>query len=248
MARLYRYANSSDSDGYFLLGHSGEGNTTIQVSQLAKVLLDELGYQPGVLPDDQGPRLPSSLQWALFEADLIGTGGSDVVGDAEDFSDEIDPSTLSEEDIKTIKEFIEEADTHHQELNSLAEALDIEPTNGQRPSFWDMDKFDLALSADAAAYRAKDVLNTENTDASQETAVSLSDTRATITFVVVLEDGGPAALKVLHTVEFKKQDDGTAVEWVTLHSGELTPEIRTEIERQRGILLTRLLRVLTFQC
>jgi hypothetical protein len=124
MARLYRYSDSSEKSGYYIIGDSG--NATFQVEPVAQRLFKELGYCPPVKTEQQGPRVPSKLQWLLFDIGWIFTGETDA-GSLE--HSEVSPQlesaeALTDEMINEIRQFVEERGGSG--VQELAARLDLD--------------------------------------------------------------------------------------------------------------------------
>ena len=138
MARLYKYKQSSEQSGYFLRGRSEDRNTTFQVSPLAERLFDQLDYEPGIVHERQGPRLPGRLQWALYEVGLISTGdGEESQTDEFEYTlDEDDVEVeLTDEMVDTIASFIDSG-SNRDAVEELGELLDVETQTSTPAAMW----------------------------------------------------------------------------------------------------------------
>lgn len=126
MARLYRYADSNKKSGYYIIGDSG--NATFQVEPVAQSLFKELGYHPPVKTEQQGPRVPSKLQWLLFDIGWIFTGETDA-GSLEhrEVSSQLESAeVLTDEMTNEIRKFVEER--RGKDVQELATRLDLDIT------------------------------------------------------------------------------------------------------------------------
>lgn len=146
MARLYEYKDSSDKDGYFLWDGSEEGNATFQVTPLGERLLDRLNYDPGIPHEEQGPRLPPQLQWAMYEIELIGTGGETSSGAGFDGEFKVEDAEITEEMLDEIEAFVHDSGSDRKEVQELADILDIDPEEGSRDAFWRLTGSELEIA------------------------------------------------------------------------------------------------------
>lgn len=124
MARIYRYVDTSEKSGYFIIGD--DGNATFQLTEIARRLFDEIGYEPPTKPEGKGPRVPSALHWALYEIGWIYTGDDDagpINKEERTLREDIDES-MTDEMVTKIKRFIKERNRN--DVMELAHRLDLE--------------------------------------------------------------------------------------------------------------------------
>jgi hypothetical protein len=133
MARLYKYADSSEKSGYFLLGSNYGQNTTIQVRPLGNELFEQLDYEAGRRGPNgyRGDRLPKDLVSWLWNTRLLYTeSGEDSTDTSLDAVLDVDTEevSFSTETIQQLVELIDEniddraVDLHRE----LIEILDSE--------------------------------------------------------------------------------------------------------------------------
>jgi|GEM_PF-5794396 len=123
MARLYRYVDSNEKSGYFIIGD--DGNATFQLTPVAQRLFEELGYNPPTKTEGQGPQVPPKLHWALYDIGWIFTGDGDAGAPAsiEDMTGDGVAESLTDEMVAEIQQFIEDRGGNNAE--DLAERLDL---------------------------------------------------------------------------------------------------------------------------
>lgn len=124
MARLYRYVDSNEKSGYFIIGD--DGNATFQLTPIAQRLFEELGYTPPTKTEGQGPQVPPKLHWALYDIGWIYTGDGDAGAPAsiEDMTGDGVTESLTDEMVAEIQQFIENRGGNN--AKDLAERLDLQ--------------------------------------------------------------------------------------------------------------------------
>lgn len=140
MARLYEYAASNDNSGYFLRGGSSDGNYTMRTTDLGRRLFDRLDYDPGIVNKERGPRIPSQLQWVMYDVGLLKTGGSEPSGAGIDGKFDAENAEITEEMIAKLEEFILGEDSDREEIQRFAEILDIDPKDDSLTPIWELSK------------------------------------------------------------------------------------------------------------
>ena len=138
MAKLYQYADSNDKSGYFLRGGSSDDNYTMRATDLGKRLFDRLDYDPGIVNKQRGPRIPSQLQWAMYDVGLLKTGDSEPSGAGIDGQLDVEDAEITEEMMAELEEFVLSEDSDRREVQELAEILDIDPDQGTREPIWEI--------------------------------------------------------------------------------------------------------------
>lgn len=121
MALLYEYADSNDKSGYFLRGGSSDGNYTMWATDLGRRLFDRLDYDPGIVKKEHGPRIPSQLQWAMYDAGLFKTGDSKLSGAGIDGKFDAVNTEITEEMIAELEEFVLGEDSDREGIQRFAE-------------------------------------------------------------------------------------------------------------------------------
>lgn len=138
MARLYEYADSNEKSGYFLRGGSSDSNYTMRATPLGRQLFDRLDYNPGVVNKERGPRVPSQLQWAMYEAGLLKTGGSEPTGSGIDGKLDGEDAEISDEIIAKVVSFIHEEGGDRSEIKKLADLLEVETEDYRSEAIWNL--------------------------------------------------------------------------------------------------------------
>lgn len=147
MARLYEYADTSDKSGYFLRGGSSDGNYTMRATELGRRLFDRLDYEPGIVNEERGPRIPTQLQWAMYDVGLLKTGNSNPSGTGFEGEFEVENTEITEEMMAKLKEFVRNEDSAREEVQNLAEILDIDSGMDTRNSIWAMTGSDAEIAS-----------------------------------------------------------------------------------------------------
>ncbi|MCU4717594.1 hypothetical protein [Halapricum hydrolyticum] len=126
MARLYHIKN--DPSNLYLI-HPFNGNPRkISCDPVAQRLLAELDYEPEVLHQRQGDKIPADLLWALWDTGLIGT---DDVGEQDPDIGRVQEKTgysvpLQEADVEVLKELIQSyTGQSRRSLEEVAESLGL---------------------------------------------------------------------------------------------------------------------------
>ena len=145
MSRLYKYAISNDKTGYYIIGDNG--NATFQCEPIVERLFDTLDYNPPIKTEGQGPQIPTTLHWNLFDLEWIYTGehvATPITPD--ELSDKIESGrSLTDEMVAQIKEFADQIG--NKEAQELAERFDFadEVKESQKLRLSDMGTADFAI-------------------------------------------------------------------------------------------------------
>lgn len=142
MARLYEYADSNEKTGYFLRGGTSGSNYTMRATDLGKRLFDRLDYEPGIVNRERGPRIPSQLQWAMYDVGLLKTGENEPSGAGFDGDLGVEDAEITVEMMAKIEEFVHFEDPDRTEIRELADILDIEPESDLEDAIWELSKFE----------------------------------------------------------------------------------------------------------
>lgn len=138
MARLYRYVDSNEKSGYFIIGD--DGNATFQLTPIAQRLFEELGYNPPTKTESQGPQVPPKLHWALYDIGWIYTGDGDagIPASMEDMTGDGVTEPLTDEMVAEIQQFIENRGGNNTE--DLAERLDLQKRESRADRLCTLDE------------------------------------------------------------------------------------------------------------
>lgn len=252
MARLYEYAASNDKSGYFLRGGTSGSNYTLGVTALGRRLFDHLGYDPGVVNKERGPRIPSQLHWSMYEAGLIRPGDSDPSGHGIDGEIDVDETELTEEQIDELEQFIRSADTSRSEIQELAEIFGFDPgpetsdaTDGPKNIIWEVHGKAAEIVANEIQSTLKGRLSPgENSGRFEVESMRCSDASKlfdeTTTFQVrtATEDG---STKEQHQLVFVEGDGLTQITSTTNVALEWDDRVR--IQKQQMDILDTIRRV-----
>lgn len=140
MARLYEYADSSDKSGYFIRGGTSESNYTMRATDLGKRLFDRLDYKPGIVGRERGPRVPPEVQWAMYDAGLLTTGENPPSGGGFDGEVNIEDVEFTENQMEELEAFLHDVNTDKDEIQELANILDVELGGASRTPIWELDE------------------------------------------------------------------------------------------------------------
>lgn len=237
MARLYEYADSNDKSGYFLRGGSSDRNYTMRATELGRRLLDRLDYNPGIINKERGPRIPPQLQWAMYDVGLLTTGENQPTGAGFDGELNAEETEITETQMEKLEAFVLDESADRQEIQELADILNIEPKEPSRTPIWELDES--ALKDLESVYEAK---LTEEFDADEgegvnvvvtyESDLSCDDDYLIFGVDVISKEGG---LKDHYYQMHYSRERGSAVTAVT--RGEVGLEERVVIDRQRSRVL-----------
>lgn len=237
MARLYEYADSNDRSGYFLRGGSSDGNYTMRATELGRRLLDRLGYKPGTVNAERGPRIPPQLQWAMYDVGLLMTGGDEPSGAGFDGELNAEDAEITEAQMEELEAFVFDGDTDREEIQELADILDVEPEEPSRTPIWELDES--ALKDLESVYEAKltEELDTDEREGldlvvTYESDISDDDDILIFGVDVISEEEG---LKDHYYQMYYARGRDNGVSTVT--RGDVGPEERVAIDRQRGRVL-----------
>lgn len=208
MARLYEYADSNNKSGYFLRGATSDSNYTMRATDLGRRLFDRLDYDPGVVNRERGPRIPSQLQWAMYDVGLLTTSGSEPKGAGIDGELDVEDAEITEEIIAKIESFVHEEGGDQTEVRKLAEMLDIEVDRDENKEFWNLPESEMSGVEGFLREYLKGRLNSEK---APHWSLSVDCTRQTFEEI----EKGVIEIRVEHLVEDHEK---------YLHVGYICPE------------------------
>lgn len=208
MARLYEYADSNDKSGYFLRGGTSDSNYTMRATDLGRRLFDRLDYDPGVVNKERGPRVPPQLQWAMYDAGLLETSGSEPTGAGIDGKYDAEDIEVTEEVIAKIESFIHEEGSDRTEIQELAELLEVEVQAGDSKAIWNLPESDMEVVEEYLQEYLKTRLNP---DEAPRWSISVNCTRQTFEEI----QKGVIETRIEHLAEQREK---------YLHVGYMCPE------------------------
>lgn len=236
MGRLYEYSDSNEKDGYFVRGGTKNNNYTMRATALGKRLFDRLGYEPGIVNKERGPRIPSQLQWAMYDAGLLTTGGNKPSGTGFDGDLDIENTELTEDQIEELEMFVLDEGADNEVVQELADMLDIEVEKASRTPIWNLDE-----SARADLESVYETKITEELDL---------DKRDGVEIVVTYESDLSREDLVIFGIDIIAEQDGMKDHYYqmlydressnsvnTVTRGDVRLEERVVIDRQRGTVL-----------
>jgi hypothetical protein len=194
MARLYEYADSNEKSGYFLRGATSNSNYTMRVTDLGQRLFDQLDYHPGIVNRERGPRIPSQLQWVMYDVGLLKTSGSEPSGDGINGVIDVEDAEITDTLIAKIESFIREEGNDRSEVQKLAELLEIEAYTDETNAIWSLPEPDMAGIEEYLQEYLKGQLNSDETP---HWSVSVNCTRQTFGET----DKGVVEVRIEHVAE-----------------------------------------------
>lgn len=232
MARLYRYADSNDKSGYFIIGDNG--NATFQVKPIAKRLLDRLEYHPPIKTERQGPQIPSKLHWLLFDTGWVFTGDSESgTPESHDVPDQPEAAeSLTDEMVEKIRRFAE--DRGGDDAQELANRLDLNITEEQERLATLAREKQSHLEAYASGYMRSclTITDEESIDAIDVTVLDLSDNPDVGSLNFTIESSEEANFRHTITSSVKNQ-----ISVVSATDAPQTWKEQGRMNRHRGHLL-----------
>lgn len=234
MARLYRYVDSNEKSGYFIIGD--DGNATFQLTPIGQRLFEELGYNPPTKTEGQGPQVPAKLHWALYDIGWIFTGDGDagVPASIEDLTGDGVTESLTDEMLAEIQQFIENRDGGNAE--DLAERLGLQKRESRADRLCTLDE---AKQEDLEQYvygfieAALTSVEEMEIAAVDVTYLDLGDDPALSSLNVKVEPAGEEPT-FRHSV-FSNEKEGV-ISAVSATEAPQSWEERGKIDRQRGHL------------
>lgn len=112
----------------------------MRATDLGRRLFDRLGYDPGVVNRERGPRIPPQLQWAVYDVGLLKTGENEPSGVDFDGKLNAEDAEITEETLANLEEFVLSEDTDRAEIRKLAEILDIDPETDSQNAVWELSE------------------------------------------------------------------------------------------------------------
>lgn len=240
MARLYEYADSNQKTGYFLRGGTNGGNYTMSVTKLGEQLFDQLDYNPGTVNVERGPRIPSQLQWAMYNVGLLETGENDPSGTGFDDKFDVGDSEITEELLVKLEEFILSEGTDHTKIKELADILDIKAETTSEKGIWELSKFEGQKIVSMFEKKFEKTICTENApdwNITVRHTPSIPGTEDTTTFHVDIEHPTEEDEIYTHQMYYVADDVSDTPGISTMTKAPVDDSRRVRIDRQRGRVL-----------
>lgn len=240
MARLYEYAASNTKSGYFLYGGSSEGNYTMRATDLGRRLFDRLDYDPGIINVERGPRIPSQLQWAMYDVGLLKTGDSEPSGAGIDGHFDVGDAEITEEMIAQLKEFVLGEDSDREEIQELAEILDVDPNDDSFNPIWELSKFEGQGIVNIFESELDELICTENApdwDIDVRHTPEIPGPEGTTTFHVDVEHPEDRDEVYTHQMYYVADENSDTPGLATMTKVPVDVDRRVRIDRQRGRVL-----------
>lgn len=240
MARLYEYADSNEQTGYFLRGGTNGSNYTMSATNLGEQLFDRLDYDPGTVNVERGPRIPSQLQWAMYNVGLLETGEKDPSGTGFDGQFDVEDGEISEEILIKLEEFVDSEGNDHVEIKNLADLLNINAKANSENGIWELSKFE---GQKIVSMFEKKLGNTICTDNTPEWNITVRHTpeipgpEGTTTFHVDVEHPKDDYEVYTHQMYYVADDVSDTPGITTMTKAPVDDSRRVRIDRQRGKVL-----------
>ncbi|CCQ35931.1 uncharacterized protein Nmlp_1740 [Natronomonas moolapensis 8.8.11] len=256
MSRLYRYADSNDKAGLYLLdGYKGQ-NTTFQVSRLAEKLFYHLEYEPAIRSQKQGPRIPDKLHWGLFEAGWVYTNASGIApptNEAGEIVVEGDSVEITEEIANALESFFEETEAADEDIEELVATLNLdlspsdttgnEVTTSSQTTFCDIPDSRCEEIAEEVTKHFEKELNTEEWDITYVSAGRINDETDQHQIIIKTVHQQGAEVQYFHKAIFYPEN-GLQTVWTTANI-QINWNQRAELEKQRGQIIQSIISVTT---
>lgn len=235
MARLYRYADSNDKSGYFIIGDNG--NATFQVKPIAKRLLDRLEYHPPTKTERQGPQIPSKLHWLLFDTGWVFTGDSESgTPESHDVPDQPEAAeSLTDEMVEKIRRFAE--DRGGDDAQELIDRLDLNITEEQErlATLAKEKRPDFEAYVQGSMRSFLTITEEESIESIDVSVSDFSDENPTKTSLVVTVEAAEPNANFVHVIA-SGDKSGVSVQSAT--DAAQTWKERGRIDRHRGHLFS----------
>lgn len=240
MARLYQYADSNQKTGYFLRGGTNGSNYTMSATKLGKQLFDQLDYNPGTVNVERGPRIPSQLQWAMYNVGLLETGENEPSDTSFDGKLDVDDSEITEEILMKLEEFILSEGTDHAEIKGLADILEIKPESTSGEGIWELSKSGGQRIASMFEKKLEKTICTENTpdwNITVRHTPEIPGPEGTTTFHVDVEHPTDEYEIYTYQIYYVADDVSDTPGISTMTKAPVDDSRRVRIDRQRGKVL-----------
>ncbi|WP_224268509.1 hypothetical protein [Haloprofundus salinisoli] len=240
MARLYEYAASNTKSGYFLRGGSSDGNYTMRATDLGRRLFDSLDYDPGIVNRERGPRIPSQLQWAMYDVGLLKTGDSEPSGTGIDGGLDAEDAEITEEMIAQLEEFVLGEDSDREEILKLAEILDIDPKDDSLTPIWELSKFEGQGIVSIFESKLDEIICTEdapNWEIDVRHTPEIPGPEGTTTFHVDIKHPEDGDEIYTHQMYYVADENSDTPGLATMTKVPVDVDRRLRIDRQRGRVL-----------
>lgn len=240
MARLYQYADSNQKTGYFLRGGTSSSNYTMSATKLGERLFNRLDYNPGTVNVERGPRIPSQLQWAMYNAGLLETGENEPSGTGFDGQFDLDDSEITEEILIKLEEFVLSERANHTEVDELADILDIKPEVTSKKGIWELSKFEGQKIVSMFEKKLEETICTENTpnwNITVRHTPEVPGQEGTTTFQVDVKHPTDEYEIYTHQMYYVADDVSDTPGIITMTNAPVDDSRRVQIDRQRGRVL-----------
>lgn len=240
MARLYKYADSNEKTGYFLRGGTSGSNYTMGATDLGKQLFDRLNYEPGIVNKERGPRIPSQLQWAMYDVGLLETGENEPAGSGFDGELNVEGAEITEEILAKLEEFVRSEDTDRAEIQELADILDIDPETNSENAIWELSKFEGQGLENLFETKMNEVLCTEDApdwNIAVRHTPEIPGPEGTTTFHVDVEHPTDEDEVYTHQMYYVADNGSDTPGLATMTKAPVDESRRVRIDRQRGRVL-----------
>lgn len=240
MARLYEYAESNKKIGYFLRGGTSSSNYTMRATSLGKRLFDQLDYNPGIVNKERGPRIPSQLQWAMYNVGLLETSGNEPSGSGFDGELDVEDAEITDGMIAELKEFVLSESTDRVEIQELADILNIDLERSSENYIWELSDSQGREVADIFETKIEKVICTKdapNWDITVRHTPEIPGREGTTTFHVDIEHPVDENEIYTHQMYYVSNEIPDNSGLATMTKAPVDQSRRVRIDRQRGRVL-----------
>lgn len=240
MARLYEYADSSDKTGYFLRGGTGDSNYTMWATDLGKRLFDRLDYEPGIVNEERGPRIPSQLQWAMYDVGLLKTGDTEPSGAGFDGELDIEDAEITEEMMTNLEEFVFGESADRKEIRKLADILDINPEGDSGDTIWDLSESEGQSIASIFETKIEEAIRTKDEpdwNITVRHTPEIPGPEGTTSFHINVEHPKDKDEVYTHQMYYIADEKSDTPGLTTMTKAPVDESCRVRIDKQRGRVL-----------
>lgn len=240
MARLYEYAASNDKTGYFLRGGTGDRNYTMRATDLGKRLFDWLDYEPGMVNRERGPRIPSQLQWAMYDVGLLQTGDNEPSGAGFEGEFEVEGDEITEEMMANLEKFVLREDADRKEIRGLADILDIEPGEDSENGIWELSEFEGQSITSIFETKIEEMICTDDEpdwNIKVRHTPEIPGPEGTTTFHVDVEHPEDEVEVYTHQMYYVADENTDTPGLATMTKAPVDESRRVRIDKQRGRVL-----------
>jgi hypothetical protein len=213
----------------------------MSATKLGEKLFRQLDYNPGIVNVERGPRIPSQLQWAIYNAGLLETGENEPSGTGFDGKFDIDDSEVTEEILIKLEDFILSEGTDHAEIRELADIFDIKAEATWKKDIWELSKSERQSIASMFETRLEETICTENTPNWNITVRHLQglfgQEHSMTAFKIVVEHPTEEFEVYQHIIQYVGDDVSDTPSISTMTKAPVDDSRRVRIDRQRGRVL-----------